>query len=147
MLVTYADPSNIPQLSILFDQYRIFYEQETDIDGAEVFLKARFKQKDSTIIISTLESNIIGFIQLYPSFSSVSMKRVWILNDLFVTYEFRRKNVARKLIEAAKVHAKDTEAVRLELATQTSNTPAQKLYEAMGFIRDESFFHYSFKAI
>lgn len=147
MLVTYADQSNIPQLSVLFDQYRIFYEQETDVVGAEKFLKARFKQKDSSIIIASTESNIKGFIQLYPSFSSVSMKRVWILNDLFVADEYRRKNVARKLIEAAKKHANDTGAIRLELATQTSNIPAQNLYETMGFIKDELFFHYSFKAI
>jgi ribosomal protein S18 acetylase RimI-like enzyme len=143
MQVTYADSSSIPELANLFDQYRIFYEQETDIKGAIAFLNSRFKNKDSVIFIASENSGIVGFAQLYPSFSSVGMERIWILNDLFVSSNSRRQSIAKKLMEAARKHAEETGALRVELATQVSNTLAQKLYASLGYSKNESFYHYS----
>ncbi|MGK0179325.1 MAG: ribosomal protein S18 acetylase RimI-like enzyme, partial [Nitrospinales bacterium] len=110
---------------------------------ATSFLKSRFKNKDSVILIAHENSQMGGFIQLYPSFSSVGMQKIWILNDLFVNIDFRRQNVARNLMEAAKKYAKETGALRIDLATQISNIFAQNLYESMGYTKNESFFHYS----
>ena len=143
MNVTLADSSNIPNLANLFNQYRIFYGEKTDIQAATDFLKSRFKNKDSVILIAHENSKMCGFIQLYPSFSSVGMQNIWILNDLFVDTSFRRQNVARNLMEAAKKYAKETGALRIDLATQISNIFAQNLYESMGYTKNESFFHYS----
>jgi ribosomal protein S18 acetylase RimI-like enzyme len=143
MNVTLADSSNIPKLANLFNQYRIFYGEETDIQAAKDFLTSRFKNKDSVILIAHENSQMGGFIQLYSSFSSVGMQKIWILNDLFVDTDFRRQKVAKNLMEAAKRYAKETGALRIDLATQTSNTFAQNLYESMGYIKNESFFHYS----
>lgn len=84
---------------------------------------------------------IIGFTQLYPSFSSVSMKRVWILNDLYVKESHRQKGVATLLMSAAQEYAKESAAVRVILATHISNTNAQKLYKSQGYIKDEQFYH------
>jgi ribosomal protein S18 acetylase RimI-like enzyme len=141
--VTLADSSSIPKLANLFNQYRIFYGEKTDLQAATVFLKSRFKNEDSVILVAHENSQMGGFIQLYPSFSSVGMQRIWILNDLFVDTDFRRQNVARNLMEAAKKYAKETGALRIDLATQISNIFAQNLYESMGYTKNESFFHYS----
>ena len=143
MQVTYADSSNIPKLAHLFDQYRVFYKQKSDIERARVFLSSRFEKKDSVILIAHEESDILGFTQLYPSFSSVGMERIWVLNDLFVSHNFRRQEVAKKLMEAAKKHAEKSGAIRIDLATQVSNSIAQALYETMGYTKNESFYHYS----
>ncbi len=143
MDVTLADSSCLPELSNLFNQYRIFYGEETNLQGSTDFLKSRFENKDSIIMIAQENSQIGGFIQLYPSFSSVGMQRIWILNDLFVGIKFRRKKFARSLMEEARKYAKETGVLRIDLATQVSNLFAQNLYESMGYIRNESFFHYS----
>jgi ribosomal protein S18 acetylase RimI-like enzyme len=143
MQITYAKSNDTQKLAILFDQYRIFYSQKTDLERAADFLNSRFKNKDSVILIAQSNEDIIGFVQLYPSFSSVGMERIWILNDLFVNHKFRRKNIAKNLMEAARKHAKETGALRIDLATQVSNLYAQNLYESLGYIKNESFFHYS----
>jgi ribosomal protein S18 acetylase RimI-like enzyme len=143
MNVTLADSSSISKLANLFNQYRIFYGEETDIQAATSFLKSRFNNKDSVILIALENFQMGGFIQLYPSFSSVGMQKIWILNDLFVDTDFRRQNVARNLMEAARKYAKETGALRIDLATQISNIFAQNLYESMGYTKNESFLHYS----
>ncbi|MEK6226106.1 MAG: GNAT family N-acetyltransferase [Chloroflexota bacterium] len=83
-----------------------------------------------------------GFTQLYPSFSSVSLKRLWILNDLFVRSDIRRGGVGRALLERARRHAVDTGAKGLVLNTGVTNTPAQTLYESCGWKKDDEFFQY-----
>ena len=143
MKIGLADSKDIPQLSILFDQYRMFYEQSSDIEKATTFIKERLENEDSVIITAIDNEQMAGFTQLYPSLSSVSMKPIWILNDLFVVESYRGKNVAKQLMEAVKEHARKTGAIRLSLATQFSNKPAQKLYEAMGYEKDETFYHYN----
>jgi ribosomal protein S18 acetylase RimI-like enzyme len=143
MNVTLADSSSISKLANLFNKYRIFYGEETNLQAATSFLQSRFQNKDSVILIAHENSQMGGFIQLYPSFSSVGLQKIWILNDLFVDTDFRRQNVARNLMEAARKYAKETGALRIDLATQISNIFAQNLYESMGYTKNESFFHYS----
>jgi GNAT superfamily N-acetyltransferase len=143
MKISLADSKDISQLSILFDQYRVFYGQSSDVEHATAFIKERLENRDSVIITAIDDKQMAGFTQLYPSFSSVSMKPTWILNDLFIIESYRRKNVAKQLMEAAKEHAIKTGAIRLSLATQYSNSPAQKLYEAMGYKKDDTFYHYN----
>ena len=143
MEVTLANPERIREIAELFDAYRIFYQQHSDIQGAVAFLNARFENKDSVIYTANDNPRLAGFVQLYPGYSSVSMRRIWILNVLFVAEAYRRKDVARQLMQAAKQHAQETDALRLECATQTFNVPAQTLYESLGYIKDEAFYHYA----
>jgi ribosomal protein S18 acetylase RimI-like enzyme len=143
MLITFADKKDISALATLFDQYRVFYEQKSDIKKVTEFLSSRLEKKDSIIIVARENADIVGFTQLYPSFSSVGMKQIWILNDLFVSPQSRRQNIAKKLMQEALNHAKITGALRIDLATQVSNTLAQNLYESLGYIKNESFYYYS----
>ena len=143
MHITIAPPEHLDQLATLFDQYRVFYGQASDLKGSLAFLRDRFAKKDSVIYTAGENGRLAGFTQLYPSFSSVSLKPIWILNDLYVEKTQRRKNIARKLMEIARQHAIKTGALRIQLTTQISNRPAQTLYETLGYVRDRAFQHYA----
>ena len=141
--VRLAEHADLGALALLFDAYRVFYRQESDVPAAESFLRDRLRLRDSTIFMATQgDSEAVGFVQLYPSFSSVSMRRIFILNDLFVASVARRTGVGDALIQASHAYASKEGAARLSLSTAIDNVSAQALYEGTGFKRDESFYRY-----
>lgn len=122
----------------LFDGYRQFYKQPSDIEGARSFLKERFTHNESTIYIAHTESNtqeVVGFTQVYPLFSSVSMERMLLLNDLYIHPDHRGKGIGTLLINRVKELCTATGQKGIALQTGTTN-PAQKLYERLGFTKD-----------
>ena len=125
--------ADLPELSGLFDLYRIYYKKETDLKAAERFLKERIEKNESVIFVATSDGKLVGFTQLYPLFSSTRMKRLWLLNDLYVAQEFRGKGASRKLLEAAKDLARTTDAAELLLETEKTNTIGNSLYPSAGF--------------
>ena len=125
--------TDLPELSGLFDLYRIYYKKETDLKAAERFLKERIEKNESVIFVATSDGKLVGFTQLYPLFSSTRMKRLWLLNDLYVAQEFRGKGASRKLLEAAKDLARTTDAAGLLLETEKTNTIGNSLYPSAGF--------------
>jgi putative acetyltransferase len=129
----------------LFDAYRQFYGQPPDPDGARRFLAERLGRGESVVYAVVEGGRALGFTQLYPSFSSVSMRSIWILNDLFVAEEARRRGVGARLLRAARDHALKTGAARLALSTAVTNTAAQALYERDGWRRDTAFLHYEYE--
>ena len=133
---------DLPRVADLFDAYRQFYGQPADPDGARQFLRERLQAGDSVVLVAEREKRLVGFAQLYPAFSSASMKRLWILNDLFVVPAQRRSGVARALMAAAEDLARATGGKGLTLATQKTNAAAKALYEAQGWTRDDTFDHY-----
>jgi GNAT superfamily N-acetyltransferase len=142
MDVRTAGPTDLEVLVLLFDGYRQFYKFASDLSGARAFLKARFDKSDSTIFLAFDGDRPVGFAQLYPSFSSGWMARIFILNDLFVMPDARRHGAGRALIEAARSFAKSESAVRLTLSTAVDNVAAQGVYENTGWVRDKDFFVY-----
>ncbi len=143
--VTRATLSDVDTLVPLFDDYRQFYEQDSDLEAARNFLSERLQQEQSVIFLAATDGHGIGFVQFYPSFSSVAMQPVWILNDLFVAESARRAGVARKLLQAAIQFASEARARRLVLATAFDNLPAQLLYEKSGWERDDKFLHFTYE--
>ncbi|HSZ86421.1 MAG TPA: GNAT family N-acetyltransferase [Puia sp.] len=133
-IIQKAKESDIEDLSGLFNLYRIFYKKNADIETAKKFLLERIQKKESIIFIATIENKIVGFTQLYPLFSSLSMKRSWLLNDLFILEEFRGKGISKQLIDAAKQLAKQTNAAGIMLETEKANTVGNKLYPSSGFV-------------
>lgn len=129
----------------LFDAYRQFYDQPADLDGARQFLTERLSRGESVIFAVLEGGQALGFTQLYPSFSSLSIRPIWILNDLFVTAAARRRGIGAMLLRAARDHARKTGAVRLALSTAVTNTQAQALYERDGWRRDTTFHHYEYE--
>jgi ribosomal protein S18 acetylase RimI-like enzyme len=137
-----ASSADLDMVAPLFDAYRQFYRQTADLALARAFIGERLIQGDSVIFVATTGGAGLGFTQLYPSFSSVSARRLWILNDLFVAPQARQQGIARLLMEAARQHALSTRARRLVLATAHTNQVAQRLYEALGYRRDDAYAHY-----
>ena len=127
----------------LFDLYRRFYEQPADAQLAHRFIDERMKRNESVIFVAEQGGTLVGFTQLYPTFCSVAAGPIFVLYDLFVAPEARRGGVGRALMRAAAEHAARAGAVRLELATAKTNGAAQALYESLGWVRDDAFYHYS----
>ena len=138
---------DVEHVAPLFDMYRQFYEQTSDPDGALAFIRERMDENGSVIFLALNcdggGDDPAGFVQLYPIFSSVRMIRVWLLNDLFVHPDHRRQGIGRLLMDRSIAHTRDTGYGRLELATSSDNREARKLYESLGFVREEGFEHYS----
>lgn len=128
----------------LFDAYRVFYGQEPDLAQALGFIGERLEQGDAVIFVAWDEAGTpVGFTQLYPCFSSVSMGRIWILNDLYVSAAARRQGVGSALLRRARDFGVETGALRIELATAHTNATAQALYASEGYLLDTVFRRYS----
>ena len=138
-----AAPEHLDIVVPLFDGYRSFYGQEREPAEVRVFLLGRMERDESVLFLALDGEAGLGFTQLYPLFSSVSMGRLWLLNDLFVAPEARRRGVAAALMKHAREFAGTTGALGLELATAADNLPAQRLYEGLGWKRDDDFYHYA----
>lgn len=137
--VRQASLADLDALAGLFDEYRRFYGGESDLPAAKAFLRARFDHGESTMFIAHDRTSPVGFAQLYPSFSSLSMARTFILNDLYVHLLLRRRGVATRLLTAAENFGSTLGAVRLTLSTAITNEGARALYAAAGWKRDEQF--------
>ncbi|MBZ0202230.1 MAG: GNAT family N-acetyltransferase [Ignavibacteria bacterium] len=147
MKIIKASQNELEKVACLFNDYRIFYDQETDIEGATSYIKERMENNESIIYLALDDDgNAMGFVQLYPSFTSIGMKRMWILNDLYVDIIHRKKNAAEMLINRCKELIHKTGAAGLVLETQNDNFPAQKLYFKTGFIKDELHCNFFWKA-
>jgi ribosomal protein S18 acetylase RimI-like enzyme len=131
----------------LFDAYRVFYQEASDLERARIFLLERIQNAESVIYLAFDGQKPLGFTQLYPSFSSASTQKLWILNDLFVISEARGLRVGEHLIERAMQLARDTNAKGVMLETAHTNFSGQKLYERMGFEREDLEFRTYFKSV
>jgi GNAT superfamily N-acetyltransferase len=140
-----ANGGDLDAVAALFDGYRQFYGKRSDLDGAKTFIGARMGAGDSTIIIAEQDGEAAGFTQLYPSFTSVGMAAILILNDLFVVSEHRGSGAAQALLTAATDHARKIGAVRLALSTQKDNVTARRLYEKAGWALDEEYCTYNLR--
>ncbi len=137
--------ANAPDMELLvplFDAYRQFYRQPSDPDGARRFLLERFARGESVIFLALENGDAVGFTQLYPSFSSGAMARIFILNDLFVIPAARGHGIGPALLRAAVDFGRRASAVRLVLSTEITNATAQKVYEKAGWKRDNIFCSY-----
>jgi GNAT superfamily N-acetyltransferase len=128
----------------LFDKYRVFYEKESDTQKAEEFLSDRLKLNDSEILVAEINNNnLVGFVQLFPLFSSTRMQRLWLLNDLFVDEGNRGNGISKKLIETSKELCRKTNACGLILETAKTNVIGNDLYSKVGFSIDIEHNYYS----
>lgn len=145
-----ATPADAPRLVPIFEAYRAFYGKPPAEEASLAFLSERLDRGESAVFLALAapsnpcdEPAIVGFVQLYPTFSSVNLRRIWTLNDLFVVEAYRRRGVARQLIAAAVALARETSARSLALLTEETNTPAQALYESLGWTRDTVYRRYT----
>jgi GNAT superfamily N-acetyltransferase len=146
VIIVRADSSHLDALTPLFTGYRVFYKQSPDPAAERAFLEEHFRVQNSVILIALANDETkraLGFVQLYPSFDSVEIGSIWILHDLYVTDDARRRGTGRILMNAARDFCRTTGAMRVDLATAITNKKAQALYESLGYDRDDEFYHYS----
>lgn len=140
-----ASAAHLDALASLFDGYRRFYAQASDIEAGRVFLADRMEHGESVIFLARVGAAAAGMAQLYPTFSSVSLVRRWILNDLFVDPAFRGHGVGRALTRRCMEHCRESGAGAMMLLTESTNAPARRLYESLGWERDEKYWRYTWK--
>lgn len=142
--ITQATDADAKEIAELFDQYRQFYEQPTDIKLARKFIRDNLRKERSTVIIARDKNgSALGFTQLYPGWCSVAAAPLWTLYDLYVCDQARQRGVGRELMSAALKLAKKNGACRIDLETAIDNHSAQALYEDLGYVRDTHFYKYS----
>jgi ribosomal protein S18 acetylase RimI-like enzyme len=140
MTIVRAAQHDVDVIAPLFDAYRVFYKAASNLQASHNFITERLANDESVIFLACDGNNAaIGFVQLYPSFDSVQMQRLWILNDLFVD-PYARTGGAGAALLAAERFAREDDAVGLTLSTAVDNHTAQRLYERAGYVRDETFF-------
>jgi GNAT superfamily N-acetyltransferase len=144
LTVRQAVLSDLDELSALFDHYRVFQGRASDPAAARAFLQQRFDHGESVVFMACEGPSPVGFAQLFPSWSSVALARVFILNDLFVHPSGRRRGVASLLLAAVADYAASLAAVRVTLNVARDNQPGQALYAALGWTQDQHFhmFHH-----
>ena len=135
-----ATLQHLDRIVPLFDAYRQFYGQNSDLAGARAFLSERIERGESVILLA---ADGAGFTQLYPCFSSVRMRKTLILNDLFFAPEARCRGVGEALLDAACAHARSVGAARMTLSTAVDNSAAHALYVRAGWERDAQFHTYT----
>lgn len=135
---------DLSQLSVLFDDYRRFYFKQSDIVGATKFLKERIEKTESEIFVVEVQNRLLGFVQLYPIFSSTRMKRYWLLNDLFVKANHRGRGFSKALIEASQELCRETSSCGMYLETSKENVIGNQLYPSCGFkiYKDVNFYEW-----
>ncbi len=142
-----AGHKNLQQVVFLFDQYRMFYKMSSDRIAAENFVNDRLVQQDSLIFLALKKNSAVGFLQVYPSFSSVAMQPIWILNDLFIDSSARQTGCAKKMMKYLQEQAKQRSIFSIKLATAVNNYKAKSLYESLGYRLNQDFDNYSKRII
>ena len=138
-----AAVADVERVAPLFDAYRQFYGLAADLELAHGFLRERLLRGESVVLLAEDGGSALGFIQMYPTFSSLRAARTFVLYDLFVDPAARQRGVGRQLMQAAADEAQRRGAVSLVLSTARTNSAAQRLYESLGWVRDEEFYEYN----
>jgi len=140
--IVQATPADVGTVAPLFDAYRQFYGKPPNEEAARRFLFTRLSKGESVLFLALHGQHAVGFVHLYPVFSSTNLTRQWILNDLYVIEAARKQGTGYALSERARQFAEATQADGLMLETATDNHAAQRLYERAGWKRDEQFYRY-----
>ena len=142
-----ANKNHIEGVSVLFDLYRQFYKYQKDLNNSKNYLHKRIVNNESIIFIGTENEKIIAFVQLYETFDSLNLSKKLVLYDLYVLEKYRKLGIGRKLMNKSKDFAKNNNFPKIELSTSIDNYSAQKLYESLGYIRDNEYYNYGLEVL
>ena len=140
-MIREADINDLTQVVKIVMKYREFYGvNEQDEAAVTQFIKARMENEQSKIFIAEEEGEVVGFIQLYPSYSTVSLKPQWVLNDFYVLPDYRKKGCGGQLMDFVKDYFSD-KAKGFILVTDKTNSTAKAFYEKNGWETGEYDFY------
>lgn len=142
-----AGLDDLTTVAPLFDAYRVFYRLPSDPDASSDYIEDRLTNAESVIFLAVTTGedggeHAVGFTQLYPSFCSLELSRIFVLYDLFVMPDARGTGAGKALLTHAAQFGRDNGAARLELSTAVDNLRAQGVYESLGWKRDLEYLHY-----
>lgn len=130
-----AGAEDLDRVVPLFDAYRTFYGQPSQPAACRGFLEARLARGESVLLLACRDGAALGFVQLYPVFSSVRLRPAFLLSDLYVDPAARGSGVVDALLGAAAAHASQAGAAFLLLETGDDNARAQAVYARHGWRR------------
>ncbi|QQZ09841.1 GNAT family N-acetyltransferase [Heyndrickxia vini] len=82
--------------------------------------------------VAESEGKLVGFSTLYFTFSTTRVKKVAILNDLFVAPSMRGLKVGEQLFKESLAYTKANDYAAMSWQTAYDNLIGQSLYEKMG---------------
>ncbi len=142
MRIINANLDHLDQLTPMFIRYRELYGAMPQAEASREYLTERLNKNEAIILLAFEQDTLLGFCLVYPSFSSVSLRPTWIINDLYVSEEARGQHIARKLLQEISQQAHGNQAVRLRVSVNANNEIAKRLYESADFLEDKHFRNY-----
>lgn len=142
-IIRKAEPADLDALLPLVQAYRVFYRREPDAARERAFIDSHLRNGSSCIYLAEVDGQAAGFMQLFPTHSTVQLAPSWILEDLFVDPKHRKAGVASALLQCALQHARETGACGMFLETANDNLTAQRVYERAGWTREGRFLKYN----
>jgi ribosomal protein S18 acetylase RimI-like enzyme len=137
--------NELDDISLLFSEYREFYGIEDCNSESKKFIKERLINNDSIIFLAYDNKIACGFVQLYFSYSSLSISPTIILNDLYIIKSYRRYGIATQLMEKVRSFANNSTYNGISLCTSIENHKARALYEKLNYKIDDQFIYYFLK--
>ncbi len=137
-----ATLEDLNEAAQLFDLYRVFYRQISDLERGKAFLRERISNGESDIFLVLVEEQVVGFVQLYKLFHYTKLQKQWLLSDLFVHPDYRGRGLSVALIDRSKRWCEETGACGLLLETEKTNEIGNTLYPRCGFEYDEHHNYY-----
>ena len=135
-----AVEADVEAAAPLFAAYRVFYGRPHDLAAAAEFLRERIGRGESVVLLGEVDGlGTVGFAQLYPTFESIALARLWVLNDLFVDPVARAHGVGTALLQEVEASARAAGVSSLALQTAHDNVAAQRLYERAGWVLDTTY--------
>ncbi|MEO9169755.1 MAG: GNAT family N-acetyltransferase [Candidatus Baltobacteraceae bacterium] len=134
-----ATSADLGEIAPLFDAYRVFFTGESDIAGSAAFLAERLAKQDSVVLAAFDGTAGIGFLQLYPLFSSWYATTIWFLSDLYVADAYRKEGVGKALAREALQFARDAHSRSIMVEIPHSEPHLVTFYESLDFQRDKTF--------
>ncbi|WP_395627617.1 GNAT family N-acetyltransferase [Daejeonella sp.] len=133
----------------MFNKYRVFYKQASDLELAKEYLRERLSNNEAQVFLAydSIASEVLGFTLLYARFSSVSTIKNWHIGDLYVEPNQRKRGIGQKLLQTAVDFATEEKAKFVSLNTAKDNFTAQKVYEDFGFDKRDylpEYFYYQY---
>ncbi|MBW8185907.1 GNAT family N-acetyltransferase [Shewanella nanhaiensis] len=111
MYIRIAIDDDLNALATLFDEYRMCLGKESNLKDCKAFIQARLFENDSVIFLAFKSDVPVGFIQLFPSYSTILLKPLWYFDDLFVLEDYRGGGIATALVAKAKELADEAQVV------------------------------------
>lgn len=126
---------DVHQLTRLMIDYVIGHYHQDGIEAPQVqahILHLLENPSEGVQFVADMDGTIAGFATLYFSYSTLRLKRIVILNDLFVDERVRGQHVGEALFQHVRQYAEAGDFAFLQWETTKENHVAQRLYEKMG---------------